>query len=69
MHSLCMLFKENSPFYETNSYEVASNRINGGKMIKIKFKYRFEHLKEKFYPSTDLGYYVVYNPETVFFYQ
>jgi hypothetical protein len=64
-----MLFKENSPFSETNSYEVASNRINGGKMIKIKFKDRFAHLKEKFYPSTDLGNYDVYNLETLYIYK
>jgi hypothetical protein len=38
-------------------------------MIKIKFKYRFEQLKEIFYPSTDLGFYKLYNPETVFFYK
>jgi len=38
-------------------------------MTKIKFKNRFKHLREEFHPSTDLGYYEVYNPETVFFYK
>jgi hypothetical protein len=39
-------------------------------MIKFRFKYRFKHLEEKFYPSSDLGCYdYVYNPETVFFYK
>jgi hypothetical protein len=38
-------------------------------MIKIKFKDRFAHLKEKFYPSTDLGNYEVYNLETVYLYK
>jgi hypothetical protein len=35
-------------------------------MMKIRLKDRLEHLKEKFYPSRDLGYYEVYNPETVY---
>ncbi len=40
-------------------------------MIKYKFRFknRFKHLEEKFYPSTDLGYYEIYKPETKFFYK
>jgi hypothetical protein len=38
-------------------------------MIKFKIKDRLGHLKEKFYPSRDLGYYEVYNPETVYVYK
>jgi len=37
-------------------------------MKKTKLKNRFKHLKEKFYPSNDLGDYNAYNPETKFFY-
>jgi hypothetical protein len=38
-------------------------------MIKFKIKYRFKHLEEKFYPSSDLGYNELYKPETLFFYE
>ncbi len=38
-------------------------------MLKYKFKYRFKHLEEKFYPSSDLGNYGIYNPETILFYK
>ncbi len=38
-------------------------------MKKTKIKTRFKHLKEEFYPSTDLGYYEIYKPETIFFYK
>ena len=37
-------------------------------MLKYKFQYRFKHLEEKIYPSSDLGYYEIYKPETLFFY-
>jgi hypothetical protein len=37
-------------------------------MIKFKFQYRFKHLEEKFNPSSDLGYYGVYEPKNIFFY-
>jgi len=37
-------------------------------MTKLKFNNIFNHLKEEFYPSTDLGYYEIYKPETLFFY-
>ena len=36
-------------------------------MKKYKFKNRFKHLREKFNPSSDLGSYDVYKPETLFF--
>ena len=37
-------------------------------MTKHQFQYRFKHLEEKFYPSTDLGNYVIYKPENLTFY-
>jgi len=37
-------------------------------MKKTKIKTRFKHLEEKFYPSSDLGSYEIYKPETVFLY-
>jgi hypothetical protein len=60
----------NLMFFETIFHVPASNRINGGKkMKKLKFKYRFKHLEEKFNPSSDLGNYEIYNPETLFLYK
>ncbi len=38
-------------------------------MIKVRFKNRLKHLKEKFYPLTDLGNYEIYNLETVYIYK
>jgi hypothetical protein len=37
-------------------------------MIKYKFRYKFKHLKEEFYPSNDLGDYGIYKPKSIFFY-